>query len=311
MSENCLVDRPVEDVVAAIVDGDDDRDPEIVREALDPVTDGDVVTGDAVDTAVSDTSKLLATVETRVELADIAYEDATEAAAEVDDVDVVAARLGEYGDRLDDVTSQSASLSDDLNALDVAPDDPDAIYELAVGLRDVAAAAQDVVRRADDLSFDLDGFEAWVESPTRRHDLFEEDVDHVEESLDELTAAVEALPAGSDTPAADWADATMRTRVVGLLVDDLRAELADLRTLADREDAQVPDTLEERVAALERRADELVDTLGERARSAWRDRFGDDIAAFERDLAEFEPPVDWERVQETFDERREITFEHG
>lgn len=309
MSEQGLLGSPVQDVVAAIVDRDDDRDPEIVREALDPITDDGVVTTDAVESAVSDTSKLLATVETRVELADIAYDDAREAADGVDDVAVVAARLEAYGDRLEDVTSRTAGLSDDLNALDGSPDDPDAVYDLAVGLRQVAAEAQSVAREADDLSFDLEGFEAWVGSPTRRHDEFEEDIDHVEERLDELAAATEALPSESDAPAADWADATMRTRVVDLLVEDLRAELTDLRTLADREEAQVPDALGDRVAALDRRVEELIDSLAERADPAWRDRYGDDIAAFERDLAAIDPPVDWTRVQRTFDDRRETTFD--
>jgi len=308
MSEHGSVGRPVADVVAAVAD-DDERDPETVRESLDPLVDDGAVTRAAIESAVSDTSKLLATTETRVELAGIAHDDATDAAAAVDDVDVVAARLAAYAERLADVRSRSAELSEDLNALDTEPDGPEAVYELAVGLREVAAAAQGVVREADDLSFDLEEFENWVETPTRRHDLFAADLDNVAEALDELTAAAEALPEESDAPAADWTDATMRARVVALLVDDLRVECTDLRALADRDGAAVPDDLERRVADLDRRTEALTDTLADRAEPAWRDRFGADLAAFEREIDEFDPPVDWERVQNALRERRASTFD--
>jgi hypothetical protein len=305
MSENEAVDRPVGDVVTAVVNRDDDRDPETVRAALDPITDDGAVTREAVETAVSDTSKVVATAETRVELAAIAHEDATAAAAPVDDLDTVAARLDGYADRLDAVETRAAALADDLRTPVERLDDPDAIYELAVELRDVATTAQGVVRTADDLSVDLEAFESWLDSPTRRYDEVGEDVDLVDESLAELTAAAAALPAESDAPAADWADATMRTRVVELLVTDLRAELADLRAWADREGAPFRTALSERVADAERRVATLADTLAERAEPAWRDRFGDALTAFERDLSAFEPPIDWERVQETLERRRE------
>lgn len=58
-------DLTVTDVIEAL----DDPDPSVVRDALDPVTEGEVVTLEAIETTVSDTSKLLATAETRIELA--------------------------------------------------------------------------------------------------------------------------------------------------------------------------------------------------------------------------------------------------
>jgi chromosome segregation ATPase len=308
MNDTGFVGRSVEDVVSAVADRDDGRDPTTVRTALDPLTDDGVVTQAAVKTAVSDTSKLLATTETRVELAGIAHDAATDAAAPVDDLDVVAARIDEYTRRLDAVETRATALADDWRALDVAPADPDGVYQLAVGLRDVAATAQEVVREADDLSFDLEEFESWLDSSRRRYDEFEEDADHVAEALDELTAATEALPAESDAPAADWADATMRSRVLELLVTDLRTELTDLHTWADREETPFRAALDERVADLESRVGQLTDTLADRAAPAWRERFEADLAAFDRDLAAFEPPADWERVQHTLAERRERTF---
>lgn len=97
-------------------------------------------------------------------------------------------------------------------------------------------------------------------------------------------------------PATDWADATMRTRVLELLVTDLRTELADLRAWAGREDVPFRVGLDERVADLERRTEELAEMLTERAEPTWRDLFDEDLAAFERDLEELEPPIDWELV---------------
>jgi len=308
MSQNGLVGRRVEDVITAVVDSGDDQDPETVREALDPVTDDGVVTREAVETAVSDTAKVVSTAETRAELAGIAYEDATAAAAPVDDIGIVAARLDEYADRLDAVEARVAALADDLRAPVELLEDPGAVYELAVELREVAATAQGVVRMADDLSVDLEAFESWLDSPERRYDEFAEDVDLVDESLAELSDAAAALPEESDAPAADWADATMRTRVLELLIADLRAELADLRAWADREDAPFRAAFDERMADLERRAGELTDTLTERAEPAWHDRFENDLAAFERELDGLEPPVDWEHTQEALEEQRAQTF---
>jgi chromosome segregation ATPase len=308
MSENGLVGRPVEDVIAAVVDRGDDRDPEAVREVLDPVTADGVVTREAVETAVSDTSKVVATAETRVELAGIAHADAVEAAASVDDLEVVAARLDAYADRLDAVKARAAALTDDLRAPVERLDDPEAVYELALELREVATTAQGVVRTADDLSTDLEAFESWLDDPDRRYDEFAEDIDLLDESLTELSDAVDALPGESEAPASDWADATMRTRVLDLLVADLRAELAALRAWADREDEPFRAALDERVADLEHRVEELADTLAERTEPAWRDRYADDLAALERDLETLEPPVDWEHVQGTLEERRQRAF---
>lgn len=307
MNGNGLAGMPIGDVIAAVADGDD-RDPDTVRAALDPVAEDGVVTRAAVETTVSDTSKLVATAETRVELAGIAYDDATAAAEPVDDLAVVAARLDAYRDRLADVERQAADLTDDLRA--PVFDDPDAVYELAVDLRAVAGNAQAVARRADELSFDLEGFEAWLGSPDRRYDELGEDVDLVEESLEELSTVAAALP-GSETPAVDWADATMRARVLSLLVADLRAELTDLRTWADREGGAFRAGFAKRVESTERRVAELLDTLDERADPAWRDRFGADLAAFAEDLAAFEPPVDWDRVQGALEARREDAFDRA
>lgn len=306
MNENGLVGRPLEEVVATVVDRDG-RDPETVREALDPITNGDVVTEAALESTVSDTSKLVATAETRVELAGIAYEDATATAAPVDDLDIVATRLESYEKRLRSVENRAATLGDDLPTAE-GVDDLETVYDTAVALREVAVAAQNVARTADDLSFDLEELESWIESPNRRYDEFESDVKLVEESLADLSAAVDALPAESDVPAADWADSTMRVRVLTLLAADLRAELTALRRWADREDGAVRDGLAGRVDSVERRSSELSVRLNRQADPSWRDRFGDDVAAFNDSVTGIESPVDWAQVEANLDQHRADAF---
>jgi len=309
MSENGLVGQPVEDVVETVVDRGDGADPKAIRERLDPVTDDGVVTREAVETAVSDTSKVVATAETRTELAGIAYEDATAAAATVDDLEIVATRLDRYADRLESVEARARDLAADLQTPVEQLDDPNAIYELATELRDVATTAQGVIRTADELSQALEEFESWLTAPDRRYDAFTEDIDLVDESVAELTTAADALSTDSETPAADWADATMRVHVLELLVADLRAEVADLRVWADRENTEFPVGLDERIADVERKTAELQTRLAERTEPAWHDRFDDSLSTFQAELDEFEPPVDWSRVQETLQERREQLFD--
>jgi len=126
----------------------------------------------------------------------------------------------------------------------------------------------------------------------------------VSETADELAAAVEALADDPDDPAARWADATMRAQVLSLLVTDLRADLADLGVLAEPVDAPFRPGLTTRLDRTEERVLGVESALEARADRAWRDRFGDDIAAFEATLAVFDPPVDWGAVDRTLAEHR-------
>jgi hypothetical protein len=126
----------------------------------------------------------------------------------------------------------------------------------------------------------------------------------VADTADDLAAAVDALADDPDDPAARWADAAMRARVLSLLVSDLRAELADLRVLAERVDAPFRTGLTSRLDRTEERVLGIESALDSRADRGWRDRFGDDVAAFEATLAAFDPPVDWGAVDRTLAEHR-------
>ncbi|HKL30473.1 MAG TPA: hypothetical protein VJ898_14545, partial [Natrialbaceae archaeon] len=201
-------------------------------------------------------------------------------------------------------------------------DDPDteAVYAVAREVRRLTDRANDVQLAADELQVDIEDFERWVGNPEVRNDELGDDVDAFEGSLNELSAAIGELEtltgdgpkaAGQDVSAQDlattWADASLRVRLHDLLLDDLRAELDDLRAWADREDLDEDD----RPAGIEARLDDLdgqltglEDRLDDLARPEWREQYGEHVAAFEDALSDVEPPVRWGAVQAALEEHR-------
>ena len=297
-------------ITTDVIEAVDEPDPGVVRGALEPVTEGEIVTREAVEAAVSDTSKLLATAETRIELAGAAYGDAAEAADPIADVPSVRRRLDAFHQRLSTVESFVPELRPGFAVPDDTRRRPEAVYDLAVEIRDVVATAQEAIEAADDLSADAEQFESWATDPDRRYDAFEEDVELVRESVADLEAAADAV-ANADDPAPRWADATMRVQVVSLLVADLRAERRDLRAVAERTGDPVRDILG---AALDPAADRLEtveSALAARAVPAWRDRFGADVAALEGALAPLDPPVEWGTVDRILGDHRPDVIGEG
>lgn len=290
----------------------DARDAETVRATLDRVTSDGVVSHDAAEEALSEASKVVSTAETRAELAALELSDAREAAEPVADLDAVAARLDGFEARLASVEDQVTELGSELEGLVGRTDEPGALYAVALGIRRLTAAANEVQRTADELQLDLESFERWLASPEARFEDLDADADAVERSIDELAAATDEIADGSATDAgAAWADARLRVRVTGLLVDDLRAELADLRAWNDGERAEEgraeeerADGLADRLADLETRLATVEGRLDGFTRSAWEERFGDRLAAFETATADLEPPLAWGAVQAAYDEHR-------
>ena len=290
----------VDDVVTAV----DKADAGTVRDALEPVTDDGRVTRAAAEAAVSDVSKLLATAETRIELAGDAYDDVSRAAEPMAEIPTVRARLDGFGERLSAVESRLPELRPSLSIPEDIETRPVTAFEFAAGIREVVVVAQEAIEAADDLSFDAEQFESWLDRPDRRYDEFEEDLELVADTTDDLAAVIDELPDDTNEPATRWADATMRSCVLSLLVTDLRAELTDLRVLAERVDAPFRAGLTSQLARTEERVLGLESALESRADESWRDRFGDDIAAFESTLATFDFPVDWGAVDRTLAEHR-------
>ncbi|ELZ28913.1 halo transducer protein [Halosimplex carlsbadense 2-9-1] len=321
--DGLAVDEAVERVRAR----DPARDPEPVRTALSFAAADGVVSREGLRESLKLTSKVLTTAETRAELATIALDDASEAAASAPDLSTVQARLDGFEAEVAAVEDRAAALGPALQSVVDDREDPAARFPVADGLRRVDERAREVQRTADEIQFDLEEFERWLDSHAVRVRELGEDVDALATSLDELSTAVdhiEALetagdadgdiaggrPADADEPAQTWFDATLSHRATGLSLADLRAELGDLRTWADRAGADPVeegglDDLAARLDDLDRCHAELGERLDAVAESEWTDRFGEAVAAVESELDDCEPPVDWGVVQSAIEDHRD------
>jgi virulence-associated protein VapD len=310
-----IVGLSMEEAVEAVLTANESKDPEEVRQVLDHVTENGVVTEAAAEQTLSDVSMVLTTAESRVEYASTALSDAKEAVADVTDVPTVESRLDRFEKHVETVEELSVELGNDLQRIIDRRDDW-GVYESTVALRELTTDAQEVQRTADDLKFDIEDLERYVTDPSVRVDELVADVDEVAGFLDGVEASVETVATadeGDDAtvdPGMVWFDATLRHRVAGLLVADLRSELDDHHTLLERGegdgdvDVDSDTDLEGRVEGLDDRRRAVGDRLDGLVRSAWTDRFDDRVSAFEEAIAGYEPPVDWAAALETLEEHR-------
>lgn len=305
---------PVDDAVEVVAAREDDPDPEDVRATLRTVAEDGVVSREGVRAAIADVSKVVATPENRVELAEMALSDAREAADAVSDLGAVRSRLAAFEDRLAAVSGGIDGLTDDLQELSARASDPEDVYGFAADVARVEARANELHGRADELKLDVEEFEAWLDDPERRLRELEDDADAVGEYLDGIERTAEGVEAGVEgvDPAEAWFDAALRHAASELLVEDLRAELDDLRAWTDRANGDAGEDGDARTDRVADRIDDLRGrwaTAGDRldalARPAWRDRFGDELSGFEATLAEYEPPVPWGELQAEVERRRE------
>ncbi|ADE01789.2 hypothetical protein [Haloferax volcanii] len=307
------------DAADRVVDADESRDPDTVRAVLSHVTEDGAVTADGVDSAATDTSMILSTAETRVELASIDLDDAREAAGDDAAVGAVRSRLDVFEAKVTNATERVESLGEELQGLTDWRDDPRSVYDIVLGLREVASEAQALTAHADDIQLDVEEFERWLSNHDVRVRGLDGDLAALEQSLDGLAGRVEAVAnaessedsadaaeGADDDRATEWCNAALRARVSALLVEDVRAELDDLRELAPESDAAT-DGLDEAAADLDEhgaRVQRLRERLDGLARPSWTDEYGARIESFEETLAAFEPPVSWGEVQAELDDAR-------
>ncbi|WP_338741332.1 halo transducer protein [Haloplanus salilacus] len=310
------LDAAVDGVVARTGD-----DPDAVRAALKRVTEEGEVRRDAVDDALAHVSKVVSTPETRVENAGMLIDDAREAAAAVDHLDGVAERLDDFEERHAAVASRVDDLGDRLQSVVDLANEPGAIYETALEIRRLTAAANSAQHTADKLGVDAEEFEAWIRTPDRRLDALDDDADAVADVIDGVAGTLDALAAGdvdADVePAAVGFDTALRHRVARLLLDDLRAEVDDLRAWPDPDpddahgavDAEGLAALDDRLTSLDDRWQSIDDRFDGEPAVGWRDRYGDRLADFEAALADHVPPVDWRAVESLLGEYRPETLD--
>ncbi len=295
--------------VDAAVDavGDERVDPDRVRETLAIVASDGTVRRAAVDDALANASKVVTTAETRTELAGRKFADVREDADPVLDLAPVSSRIDDFAARLDAVEDRADALGDAVQEILARKEDGD-LYRIARRIRRVTDAASETQRAADDLQFELDAFREWLADPDRRAAELADDVDAVADAVEALDAVAEDIATGgtdgADEAGRRWAAATIRHRVLSLMIADLRAELSALRAWADREGVDPPSGVEPRIDDLAARHDAVGERLADRAAPAWVERFDDRLTAVEEDLAEMEPPVVWSDVEAVVEEHR-------
>lgn len=297
---------PPEVSLAELVDDVADRtgeDAESVRTWLDPFTDDESVRPEAIEATVTDVSQILATAETRVDLATRTVEGASDVVADVPDLEIVRVRQNAFEERLADLRSDVEGLGEELSGAANDLDSPVDIYEAAVDLHEVTTDAQRIVRVAHDLETEVEAFEAWLGSANRRRDALVDDLEAAEESAESLGEAVESLRSADDLDSEQWFDAAVQARVLDLVVADLRTEVAGLREWAEREDKSFPDDIEARIESIRDEATASAEALADRPDRD--DQFDERLADLDAALSAVEPPVAWGRVDEVIQEARE------
>lgn len=319
----------VEEGIERVRNRDPEADPASIRAALERVAEDGVVSRAGVESALGEVAKHVATPETRLELAGDALDAARAAAEPVADLDAVQSRLDGFEARYRGIETEVAELGSRLDRLAERADGPEDVHDLSRSMWELRSDAGETQRRADELQADLDAFESWVSDPDTRVDELDADVSNAAGLLDDLAAAVDRLEAttddgddsaekgapadADDSPGADtedlalaWVDATFRRRVIGLLADDLRAELVDLRAWSGED--TVPEGRADEIAAriddLQAREASLADRLDAITNPAWRDRFGGEIDDFKADLDAVDTPIDWGAVNDLLEEHR-------
>jgi len=300
------VGRAAEEVAPTV-----EEDPEMVREILRGISDGDTVTRAALDDALADVSKVVATPETRVEVAGDALAEARETGAPVADTDVVHSRLAAFEADLSALEERVEALGPRLSGvIDRAGDSGD-LYTVAKSIRQLRTEATDAQNAVDKLATEIREFTRRLRDPGVWADTLQEDIDTIEESFDELLAAVDRLlEAEADrtenvNPALAWADATLQYRVRELSVNDIQTELEALEKLVAENGGDIPDDeIRNRLRQLEALQTAVADGLDEAFDPSWDSHYSETVASFDRTLAEFEPPVPWAEVQHELERHR-------
>jgi hypothetical protein len=292
---------------AADVVVDPESSPDEVRETLAIVAEDGTVRRAAVDDAVANASKVVATAETRVELAFDKLDSAREAAAPVADLDVVSARVDDFDARLNAVADRADDLGDALESVLGMKSDGD-LYEVARRIRRVTSAAAQIQRAADDVQFELDSFEEWLTDPDRRVEELTADLDAISESTDELDGISDIVAVDDTDPdretARVWAAAMVRHRIVSLMIEDLRAELTALRTWNERGGDAPLSEVEPRLGEVQANHEAVGERLNACAEPEWTERFDDRLSGLDEALDAMEPPVSWAEVEAVAEEHR-------
>ena len=225
------------------------------------------------------------------------------------DTNQVRARLDEYEAQFDSMRSALAATEERLDATPRTPESAVAVYEAAANLRRCGQVVHQVAHSLHHVEEDVEEFETWLDDPATRIDTLDEEIDGFERYLDnteELLDRLEADGAAGIRPFGAWLAAYHLQRMMSLVFEDLRADIADLDAWLERRDGSHGTD----VAALRDRLDALAarhGTCSARLDAATaeienfeskRAEVADSLDRFEANLDGREPPVDWGEVND-------------
>lgn len=301
------------DAVDAVLDEDDSLDREMVETLLEDATESGIVSWASVEEELAHLSKVVSTPETRLELAQRALAEAEKTAAPVEDLPIVQHRLSDHRGRLTRIETVVADLGDELQSLLQRSRDREDLFSVIRRIQELKTEANRLQGAADELRMDLDEFERWISQQEVQVRQFAGDLDAIEESLSDLGETVDGIQDRRDVESIDcdgvneedakpdpvWADTLVEHRLIGLMIEDALAELADLHDWADRErlDTEPLETFEARLDTIEAEWKAIGDRLETVAAPEWWDRYEAEITAVDATIEQFDPPVDWGRVQ--------------
>jgi chromosome segregation ATPase len=225
------------------------------------------------------------------------------------DTNQVRARLDEYEAQFDSMRSALAATEERLDATPRAPESAVAVYESAANLRRCGQVVHQVAHSLHHVEADVEAFETWLDDPATRIDTLDEEIDGFERYLDNTEGFLDRLEADGAAgirPFGAWLAAYHLQRMMSLVFEDLRADIADLDAWLERRDGSYGAD----VAALRDRLDDLAvrhETCSARLDAATaeiadfeskRAEVTDSLDRFEANLDGREPPVDWGEVDD-------------
>lgn len=305
-----LVGLSIETATERVVEREN-CDRETAHEILATVSDDGTVTLEALDATLADISKVVATPETRVEVARGALSDARDAAEPVATTDAVRSRLNAFESQLSMLDDRVDTLGSRLSSLVERAQNPADIFALARAIQEVRSRATEAQRDADSLTVEIGEFERNLRNPNEWAEELREDVDAAETSIRELLAVANNLSDTDteadiecETPRA-WADATLQQRMQPLVLADIRTELDALQQMKAVEGTDtVCEDIESRLTELESLCADIKHILVAVSEPAWEQAYGEAIESFTQTVEERKVPINWAQVQERLQRHR-------
>ena len=302
-----LVGQPVERAAAIAAERGRAPDQEAAAARLVRIAEDGVVTWAGAERAL-DTVELPAGEELEA-----ALERARDAAAGEANRAVVAARLERFEDRVDELSSERAAMTDRRDELSARIEAGDDLFGVARALDRFADTAEAAREAHADLRAELDAFEAWLAHPAARLEELQTDVEALAEALEDLAATADALAAAraqgqgdSDEYAAAWFETLIRHRAMAVMLEDLRWELESLQTW---EPAPEGEDLAARLDALADRREAVGRAVNDVTEPRLVHRFSSALAEVDAAFEALSPPVEWAAVEETLEAHRQAAVD--